>query len=218
MVRFKATGSLTKKVAIGAIAVVILVAIGLFIWKLLPVRIESKAEPVVETITYSVDSPSETPPPADFSWKGSSNDPQYIDMPSVGIKGYLQRVGVDQDKQIAVPNNIHFAGWFVDSVAPGDEGLSIIDGHVDGPTQNAIFVQLPDVKIGDEFTVKMGDNTVRTFKVFATQSVELEQAASALFSQSPGVSKQLNLITCIGTYKTDIGQYDKRFIVSSERI
>ena len=54
----------------------------------------------------------------------------------ISIDAYLQNVGVDQNNQIAVPNNIHIAGWFVDSVRPGENGLSVIDGHVDGRVAN----------------------------------------------------------------------------------
>ena len=54
----------------------------------------------------------------------------------ISIDAYLQNVGVDQNNQIAVPNNIHIAGWFVDSVRTGENGLSIIDGRVDGRAAN----------------------------------------------------------------------------------
>lgn len=82
-------------------------------------------------VTYSTETPEEKlPVDAGYSWKGQKNDPKRIVISKIGVDSLVQNVGVDQNQQIAVPNNIHIAGWFIDSVRPGESGLSIIDGHV----------------------------------------------------------------------------------------
>jgi LPXTG-site transpeptidase (sortase) family protein len=167
-------------------------------------------------VTISTTQPDEVRPnPATYEWQGGPNDPKYIDFPTINSEGFMQNVGIDQTGAIAVPTNIHIAGWFIDSVLPGERGLSIIDGHVDGLTQDGIFQQLADLNNGDEYTVTMGDDTVKTFVVESVQTLPLDETADVLYSQVSGIERQLNLITCAGSFDRTIGQYDERVVVVS---
>ncbi len=168
-------------------------------------------------VTESTFTPSEEQPDKKtFAWAGDVDDPKYITLSSIGIGGYVQKVGIDQVQAIAVPNNIYMAGWYVDSVQPGKPGLSVIDGHVDGVTKNdAIFGRLKDMKIGDEIQVELGSGVVKKYHVISTQTVATSEAVNYLFSQQPNVKSQLNLITCTGTFDKTAKSYDKRVIVSA---
>lgn len=178
------------------------------------------ANDVAEVITYSTDTPSVAKPNSDHEWKGSATDPKKIIIPSLGIDDYVQNVGRDQNNEVAVPNNVHFAGWFVDSVRPGDMGLSIIDGHVDlRPNhEDAIFQHLDTIKQNAEVTVVFGDDSKRTFKVVQVQDVPVEEAASVVFSSRPDGKRQLNLVTCSGKYDAATKRLDRRVIVTAERV
>lgn len=170
-----------------------------------------------DIVTHSTDQPDEQKPGPDYNWVGASNDPKKIIIPSVGIDGFVQKVGVDQNNQIAVPNNVHMAGWFIDSVRPGEKGLSIIDAHLDGRINaEALFSTLPSVKQNDAITVEFGDGSQKVFIVSEMHEVGLNEASSVLFSQNPTATNQLNLITCVGTYDKAANTYDKRFIVYAQ--
>lgn len=170
-----------------------------------------------EVLTYSTDEPDERKPGPDYNWQGAPNDPKKIVIPSVNIDGFVQKVGVDQNRQIAVPNNVHIAGWFIDSVRPGEKGLSIIDAHLDGRINaEALFSTLPSIKKDDAVTIEFGDGSKKVFIVSEMHEVSLEEANSVLFSQIPTATNQLNLITCVGTYDKVARTYDKRFIVYTQ--
>jgi sortase A len=198
-------------------AVIVLVIIG---WKIGQRQPEATlSEPyAAATITYSTDTPDETKPKKEYQWRGGANDPRLINLPTIQTEGFIQNVGVDQNKQIAVPNNIHLAGWFVDSVQPGQTGLSIIDGHVDGRKNDGIFKHLAGLKENDEYTIEMGDGRLKRYRVKTTVTVATKDAAGILFSQDPKIKSQLNLVTCGGSFDRQSRQYDKRIIVSSELI
>lgn len=176
----------------------------------------TSTKPVSETITYSTSSPSEAKP-ANYSWKGSRDDPKYITLPSIRAEGYIQNVGVDQYQQVAVPNNVHLAGWFVKSNRPGDPGLSIIDGHVDGKTRPGIFEQLVKLQPGDTYTVELGNGSHKRYKVVSVTSVPVSEAAATLYAYDPSIKSQLNLITCTGNY-THTNGYDMRAIAKAALI
>jgi hypothetical protein len=169
-------------------------------------------------VTYSTDEPNEGKPDKNFHWQGAANDPKYIRLPTIQTEGFIQNVGVDQHKEMAAPNNIHFAGWFADSVRPGQIGLSIIDGHVDGREEAGIFRWLDDLKVHNEYSIEMGDGSLKRYQVKDVVTVDAQEAASALFSQNPDIKSQLNLITCGGSFDQQSRQYDKRVIVISEFI
>lgn len=168
-------------------------------------------------ITYSTDQPDETRPNKDsFRWHGRSEDPKYISLPSIQTEGFIQNVGVDQRQQVAVPTNIHIAGWFTNSVLPGQNGLSIIDGHLDGRRDKGIFNRLGDLKENDEFTIEFGNGETKVFRVRQVSTMPTEEANSLLFSQNPNIRQQLTLITCGGNFDQQSRQYEERVLVVAE--
>lgn len=152
-----------KKWLIGTGILIILAMVAAFAWQ--SKRFMTTKNSVV---VYSTDKPNETKPANRYAWKGKPEDPKKIIIPSLDIDGYIQNVGVDQNKEVAVPNNIHIAGWFVDTVLPGQKGLSIIDGHVDGRTTDGIFKNLSQIKPGAQIQIIFGNGSSKTFKALQT--------------------------------------------------
>lgn len=170
-----------------------------------------------EVITTTTDNPSESKPAASaYAWRGDKADPKKIIIPAAGVDAFIQNMGVDQHKEVAAPSNIHLAGWFVNSVRPGQRGLSIIDGHVNGRTdKNAVFANLAKLRQGDTFSVVKGDDSVLEYTVMSTQTIELAKVPDVLYSQDPKVSSQLNLITCGGTFDRGTREYASRTVVTA---
>lgn len=166
--------------------------------------------------TTSTDRPSEQPVPDTYSVP--ADKPLSIQLPSIKSKGFIQQVSVDKKNQMVVPSNVHMAGWYTGSPLPGDPGLSIIDGHVNGLYAKGIFKDLSKLKAGDTFTVTYGDKTIRTFKVKKLQTVSASDADTSLYVRDNAIAKQLNLITCTGRYEKSSHTYDSRVIVVAERI
>lgn len=181
-----------------------------------------EAHPVIATsvITRSTDTPSETKPTdACKTYTVPADHPRYIDIPEVSASGCVVQVGIDQHGAIAVPDNIYTAAWYVNSVLPGQPGLSVIDGHISGIyKQDAIFQHLSQLKSGDHFTVTLGSGKVLHYEVFKEQSVPLANAVGVLLTKDPGVTSQLNLITCGGVYDKKVGLYDHRVVVSAKLV
>ncbi len=176
-----------------------------------------KKQSTGEVLTYSTDKPDETKPNKDtYKWQGQPTDPKFITMPTINTDGFIQKVGVDQKKQIAVPNNIHVAGWFNQTAIPGEKGLSIIDGHVTGRVNNGIFKDLGKLKDGDIFKIEFGNGTSKEFKVVKKIDSLVKDSASVLFSQEPGIERQVNLITCSGVFDRKTQSYPNRLVVIAE--
>ncbi len=168
-----------------------------------------------DIVTHSVDVPEETlvkefyvPPDL----------PKIITIPAIGVRGYIQSVGVDQDDQIAVPTNVHLTGWYINSVKPGEKGLSILDGHRDGATLGGVFRNLEKLKKGDKISIEYGDGSVRNFKVVDLKRIPTEDAYDFMYSRIEGVEAQLNMVTCGGKWIKEEKTYEDRIILRAERV
>ena len=170
---------------------------------------------IPEVVTESTDDPDETPIPDDYNWVGKDTEPKYITLPTIKAEGFIQKVAVDQRNEVGVPSNVHLAGWFNKMAIPGEKGLSIIDGHVDGRSEPGIFKNLGKLDVGDSFTIEYGSGDKQNFKVTSKAKATIEDSPAVLFSQDPEQTSQLNLITCGGTYDKSARRYLERIIVTS---
>ena len=198
-----------------SLVVVVLVIIG---WLYVSHRSYAPIPPTKtkNVITYSTPKPSEAPvSQAAYTSTAGPNEPKYISLPSIGAEGFIQKMGIDQDNQVAAPNNVNLAGWYVNSLSPGQAGLSIIDGHVDGLHGPGIFFHLDKLNTGDTFTIEMGNGATKTFKVISVTNVDDAGASTALFSRDNSIVSQLNLITCGGSFDQQSHRYNQRTIVVS---
>lgn len=211
----KKSSRLSKKYKIIIFTIMVLFIVGIFIVTKRHKNTEKPNAP--ETVTYSTDTPDESKANADtYSWKGAENDPKKLRIQSIGVDAYVQRMGVDQNNKIAVPNNIHLTGWFTNSQQPGQDGLSIIAGHVTGKKGDGVFKHLGDMKAGDLFEVETGSGAIKHYKVIEVKQMKESESADYLFSQKPNTKSQLNLITCGGRFDSSAHMYDDRVIVVGE--
>lgn len=180
---------------------------------------QPKKSQTSDAITYSTDTPSEQKPDKKtYKWAGAQNDPKYISIPSTGTEGFLQNVGVDQNKAVAVPNNIYLAGWFNQTPRPGEPGNSVIDGHVTGRVNKGIFEKLTSAKVADIITIEFGDGSTKRFQIVKSVAVPTKDAPAVIFSQEAGIDRQLTLVTCTGAWDAKINQYTERLIVIAKAI
>ena len=200
-----------------AIVAVLLVAYGS--WGLIQWFMAThNPKPVISdsVVRHSTDQPDETPPgDACKDYRVAARQPRKLELPSLGISGCIQRVGIDEANRIAVPPNIHLAGWFVGSSVPGDKGVSIVNGHVQGYYQSAIFKRLNEVRVGETVRVQFGDATERDFTIVSVDSYDIDRVATEQFRRLDGIDKQLTLITC-GGFDRKSQTYQKRILVRAK--
>lgn len=177
-----------------------------------------KSTPSTDTVQQTVDRPSEAAIPDNYTSTAVGDEPKYIHLPSIDSAGYIIKVGIDQRNQIASPNNVNLAGWYTNSLKPGQAGLSIIDGHVDGKTGPGIFLRLAKLEPGDTYTVDLANDAKLTYQVRRVTMLKVADVPAVLFAQDPAIASQLNLITCYGNFNYQSAQYDQRTIVVSELV
>lgn len=141
------------------------------------------------------------------------DQPKTIELSRIGVSGYIQKIGLRGNSEIGVPSNISVAGWYSGSVKPGDKGISIIDGHLQGSYRPGIFEHLDQMMPGDTIKITFGDDSSKSFEVVRVKSYPRAKASAMLLSHDPAISRQLNLITCGGEYQEDNKEYAERVLV-----
>ncbi|MBB2909482.1 LPXTG-site transpeptidase (sortase) family protein [Streptosporangium becharense] len=136
--------------------------------------------------------------------------PERIDIPSLGIKAPLMKLGVTGGRIDLPPyEKPGTAGWVEDSVVPGDEGPAVILGHVDTKTAPAVFYRLKEIKEGQAIKVVRSDGKVAHYRVDS-----VEQTSKTRFpADKVYLEDGLRLITCGGEFDRDDGEYRDNFIV-----
>jgi LPXTG-site transpeptidase (sortase) family protein len=172
-----------------------------------------------QIVTENSDDPDERKPDIkSVIYEVQSDAPRRIIIPAIGVDGFIQQVGTTKENAVAVPTNIHIGGWFDDSVKPGQNGLSIIDGHVSGRYTDGIFKRLGELKSGEKFQIEYGDRSTKTFEIVENRKLTEADSSNFLFQKTSQINSQLNLITCGGNFDKNTEEYADRIVIVSKLI
>jgi len=154
--------------------------------------------------------PSTTQPKADANPNPS---PVGLTIPAIKVASSVTRLGLNKDKTVEVPKDPDDAGWYSKGPIPGQNGSSVILGHVDSKTGPAVFYRLKNLDPGDQIAVKLSDNTVAHYRVArVAQYANRDFPAVKVYAGSPD-RPALNLVTCGGKYDRDAGGYQSNVVV-----
>ena len=154
--------------------------------------------------------PSPTPTPTTPQLLTSVSKPTRVDIPAIDVAAPIYFVGDASDGTIDVPptNRPYLAGWYNKSVPPGQQGRTVILGHLDsnysGP---AVFYYLGALKRGQKVTVTRQDGIVVVYQVDgASMQPKNKFPAEQIYGTSERA--ELRLITCGGSFDKKTGWSD----------
>lgn len=140
--------------------------------------------------------------------------PTRLEIPEIGVATDLMMLGRQADGTVAVPPGEAGspAGWYEYSPSPGQQGPSVILGHVNTTTiPEGVFYRLNEMKPGQQFTVTRSDGRVATFRVDRLQTVR-KDAFPTLEVYGNTARAEIRLITC-GNYQAASGRFEDNTIV-----
>lgn len=141
--------------------------------------------------------------------------PVHLIIPSIGINAPLEDVSLTSDGDLATPQQHPWddAGWYQNGPLPGQQGSSVIDGHLDRPGgYPAVFWHLRDLRSGDSVLVLDALGNTWHFRVLSLATYPPQAApVQAIFGTTGG--NYLNLITCAGTWLPAQHQTNLRLVV-----
>jgi sortase family protein len=140
--------------------------------------------------------------------------PVRIEIAKLAVDAPLMRLGLNKDGTVQVPplSDHDLAGWYTGSVTPGQDGSSVILGHVDSYSGGSVFFSIKTLKPGDRLAVARADGSTAAFVVDGVQKVaKVAFPSSAVYGNTGYPS--LRLITCGGPFDEATGEYQDNIVV-----
>lgn len=161
---------------------------------------------VIAAIMLRPDTPREERPKAE-----TTVVPRGIVIPALDLKAPLMKLGMTRDGEVELPpyEKPSVAGWFKYSAVPGDEGASVIIGHVDTKTAPAVFYRLKQLRKGQEIRVSRSDGKVAEYRVDSVEQVDKNRFPA----RRVYVEEGLRLVTCGGVFDWSAREYRDNIIV-----
>ena len=140
-------------------------------------------------------------------------------IPALRVNAPVMRLGQAAGGSVQVPPlaDHNLTGWYDRSVTPGQDGRSVILGHVDSVSGISVFYAIKDLTKGELIRVTRADGRTAVFSVDGVQEV-----AKAMFP-SAGIYRNtrypgLRLITCGGPFDGATRQYLDNIVVYSHLV
>jgi len=143
--------------------------------------------------------------------------PRELLVPSLNISTTVGELGLQANDEVQVPNNVHTVGWFRLGPTPGQIGSSVILGHVDSFRGPGVFFELKSLTLGALIEVRLSDGVTAQFRVTSVVQYAKTGFPDALVYGSTR-KRELNLVTCGGTFDHQTGSYESNIVVFSRLV
>ncbi|HEY4851236.1 MAG TPA: class F sortase [Streptosporangiaceae bacterium] len=140
--------------------------------------------------------------------------PVRIEIPALRVSAPIMRLGLDTRGAVQVPPlaSHNLAGWYDGSVTPGQDGSSVILGHVDSDTGISVFFYIKTLHPGNEIKIIRADRSIAVFAVDGVQKARKATFPSASVYENTRYPA-LRLVTCGGPFNYSDRQYLDNIIV-----
>jgi sortase (surface protein transpeptidase) len=140
--------------------------------------------------------------------------PVRIEIPVLHVSAPIISLGLSADGAVQVPPlaNHNLAGWYDHSVTPGQDGSSVILGHVDSFTGISVFFYIKTLRPGNEIEVIRADGSTAVFTVDGVQKVVKATFPTSVIYGNVSYPS-LRLITCGGPFDSATRQYLDNIVV-----
>lgn len=125
-------------------------------------------------------------------------------IPAIRVDAPLVDVDLKPDGSLGTPppEDPQLAGWYGDSVAPGQLGTSVLVGHVDTMAGPAVFHDLGSLGKGNRIEVPRDDDRVAVFEVYRVEVLSTDDFPGDRMYRDTGRA-ELRLITHGGCTTAD---------------
>ena len=118
-----------------------------------------------------------------------------------------------------VPNDGVKVAWYEFTAKPGTGGNAVLSGHVRWAGDPGVFHDLDELEDGDVIRIRWTDGEELVYEVSANLLLDADDA-KLLEAMGPTEEDTITLITCGGTWETDLdnplgGDFTKRVVVEA---
>jgi hypothetical protein len=140
--------------------------------------------------------------------------PVALAVPALDVEAPVDPVGVRDDGQMAIPDDVDRVGWYRFGPAPGSGGSTVLAGHVDDREQGlGELAALPEAEVGTEVLVTDATGGTTRWRVVSREQVDKQTLpVDRLFAREG--PPRLVLVTCGGEFVPEHGGYESNVVVA----
>jgi len=138
--------------------------------------------------------------------------PVRLRIPAIGVDAPVERLGLDADGALGVPDDFGSAGWYERGPRPGETGPAVVAGHVDSHRAPAVFFRLGELGPGEEVVVAYSDGTDVRFRTYHRARYPKDDFPTAAVYANTA-RPELRLVTCGGSFDRSAGHYRDNVVV-----
>jgi hypothetical protein len=203
---------LTAAVLLGGVLAMAIAVAGLLVLTGRPGHPPGTASAAPDALT-----PPGTPAPLPQPATLTAAPPVALQIPAIGVRTTLIRLGITRQGTLQVPGSTSVAGWYTGSPRPGEIGSSIIAGHIDSYLGPGVFYRLRELHPGDRIYVRQANGRTAIFRVTGVrQYPKAHFPTAAVYGPVPDA--ELHLITCGGTFDYATHSYLSNIVVYSTEV
>jgi len=145
--------------------------------------------------------------------------PRYLTIPMLDVsRARVVTVGVEANNALALPANVHDAGWYDKSSLPGSgAGVVLLDGRSAGLTKPGVFARAESLREGDYIAIERGDGVVIEYEVYDVRSMPIAQVNATgmkeMMTSAQPEREGLSLVIASGNWVPKLREYDRRIMV-----
>lgn len=148
----------------------------------------------------------------------SKLNPEFLKIPEINVSAKIESVGLTFQGAVDSPSGPQNVGWYNLGPRPGENGISIIDGHSGWKgNKPAVFDNLYKLNIGDKIYI---EDEFKNILVFSVINIKIykpgEDYTNVFVPESTG--SYLNLITCSGLWDAVKKTSPDRLVVFTELV
>jgi len=141
---------------------------------------------------------------------------------SLGVDALVVELGLDPRDVPQVPNDGEKVAWYKFTARPGTGDNAVLSGHVSWAGDPGVFADLDELDEGDVIRLRWRDGEESVYEVSANLLVDTDDP-DLLRVMAPTAEDTITLITCGGTWKTDLdnplgGDFTDRVVVQARLV
>ena len=142
----------------------------------------------------------------------SESKPLLLRIPALNINAPIIELGLQDNKEIEIPEGYEEVGWYRHGPTPGELGPAVVVGHVDSYEGAAVFYSLGQLKPGDLIEIDREDGTTALFEVKILERYPQDDfPTEKVYGNIDHAG--LRLITCSGSYDREAERYNRNLVV-----
>ena len=163
-----------------------------------PVRLAPPVAPAPSRRTPATPAPAATAAGNSVVTGATASPPVAVAIPALGVRARIVPEGIGPGGALDIPPPAE-VGWYDQGPAPGQDGTTVLAGHIDDHGVAGAFLRLNDLQAGATVRVTTASGRVAAYTVTERRMLPQDDLASSGLLSQQG-APELVMISCGGDY------------------